>query len=314
MRNSVMAAMATLLVMVSGCGGQIDHPEEPRAQALAAQSITITLPVAAAQKLTFAMIANPLNHGGNTASEVLPSVPVGTRVYKWLGSAYQMNTLSSAGWSNPTQVLRPGEGFFIALPQATPNPYPLTFSGETPSNTLALPSSNQLVMLSSPLPRAGRLVTDLGFPVGPHDLLYRFDRVSQNFVAYSYISGVTWSPEEPRLEVGESFMLQRASAAPTSWTQTALGVSLTLKSNPDDPKSEVDYATTPPKVAGTVLLTCTPSTGLAVARVEYFRDDGVSLGTNSVAPYTVVTMEKPSLRFKDSGDGRKLDFVADYSI
>lgn len=36
--------------------------------------------------------------------------------------------------------------------------------------------------------------------------------------------------------------------------------------------------------------------------------------TDSVAPFTVVAMEKPSLRFKDSADSRKLDFVADYSI
>jgi serine O-acetyltransferase len=36
--------------------------------------------------------------------------------------------------------------------------------------------------------------------------------------------------------------------------------------------------------------------------------------TDSVAPYTVVSMEKPSLRFKDSSDTRKLDFVPDYSI
>jgi len=35
--------------------------------------------------------------------------------------------------------------------------------------------------------------------------------------------------------------------------------------------------------------------------------------TESVAPNTVVTMEKPSLRFKESG-GKKLDFIADYSI
>ncbi len=36
--------------------------------------------------------------------------------------------------------------------------------------------------------------------------------------------------------------------------------------------------------------------------------------TDSVAPNTVVSMEKPSLRFKESGSGKKLDFVADYSI
>ena len=36
--------------------------------------------------------------------------------------------------------------------------------------------------------------------------------------------------------------------------------------------------------------------------------------TESVAPYTVVSMEKPSLRFKESSDSRKLDFVPDYSI
>jgi serine O-acetyltransferase len=36
--------------------------------------------------------------------------------------------------------------------------------------------------------------------------------------------------------------------------------------------------------------------------------------TESVAPYTVVSMEKPSLRFKDSSNTRKLDFIPDYSI
>ena len=36
--------------------------------------------------------------------------------------------------------------------------------------------------------------------------------------------------------------------------------------------------------------------------------------TESVAPFTVVSMEKPSLRFKDSSENRKLDFVPDYSI
>jgi serine O-acetyltransferase len=36
--------------------------------------------------------------------------------------------------------------------------------------------------------------------------------------------------------------------------------------------------------------------------------------TETVAPYTVVSMEKPSLRFKDSSSTRKLDFIPDYSI
>jgi serine O-acetyltransferase len=36
--------------------------------------------------------------------------------------------------------------------------------------------------------------------------------------------------------------------------------------------------------------------------------------TESVAPYTIVAMEKPSLRFKDSSDPRKPAFVADYAI
>jgi serine O-acetyltransferase len=36
--------------------------------------------------------------------------------------------------------------------------------------------------------------------------------------------------------------------------------------------------------------------------------------TESVAPCTIVSMEKPSLRFKDSSDTRKHDFIPDYSI
>ncbi|MBI3468148.1 MAG: serine acetyltransferase, partial [Planctomycetes bacterium] len=36
--------------------------------------------------------------------------------------------------------------------------------------------------------------------------------------------------------------------------------------------------------------------------------------TETVAPYTVVSMEKPSLRFKDSSESRKSEFIPDYAI
>src|SRR6267143_1772496 len=63
-------------------------------------------------KAPFSMIANPLNNtAGNTLNNILPSVPVGTTIYTWNGTAF-VSSVFFGTWS-PDLTLAPGEGAFI---------------------------------------------------------------------------------------------------------------------------------------------------------------------------------------------------------
>src|ERR1035438_5488111 len=88
-------------------------------------------------------IANQLDQGGNTLDEVLPDVPAGTILSKWdcatqdYGTPYTFNE-RTLKWSPEGGTLVPGEGGVLFLNGASPDPYPLTFTG-TP-HTPVLPA------------------------------------------------------------------------------------------------------------------------------------------------------------------------------
>src|SRR6266480_2545573 len=73
----------------------------------------------------FSMIANPLNNtaaNGNTVSNLFPSVPIGTTIYKFdnVAGTYSINQFSFAGWGSPNDTMLPGDGAFIRNPTASP--------------------------------------------------------------------------------------------------------------------------------------------------------------------------------------------------
>src|SRR5881628_2034128 len=82
---------------------------------------------------SFNAIANHLNNGRNTLAEVLPSVPSGTRLYKWdpQRQAYTQPAQYSPffGWSIPEPLvgtIEPGEGAFLEVASQ----FSLTFRGQ----------------------------------------------------------------------------------------------------------------------------------------------------------------------------------------
>ena len=67
---------------------------------VAGQTQSYTVPVAP----RFTAIANHLNNGRNTLNEVLPNVPIGTRLYKWnpARQSYTQPATYTAAWSVST--------------------------------------------------------------------------------------------------------------------------------------------------------------------------------------------------------------------
>jgi hypothetical protein len=153
----------------------------------------------------FSLIANPFNTRNNAVGSLLPSVPEGTTLYKLSNGTYSINSFDFGAWSNPGQTLEPGEGAFIHYLGNTP--LVLIFLGEVTEGNLtnALPSGYSIV--SSQVPQAGVLDTDLGFPVDDGDTVYLYSNASGAFTTYTYDFGA-WNTT-PFLSPGQSFIVKR---------------------------------------------------------------------------------------------------------
>ena len=189
----------------------------------------------------FYILANPLNTGGNTISEVIPAAPDATTIYRFTsagGFGQPLSFVEGAGWFSPTgpatDVLAPGEAFFLYVDPTATLPVTLTFVGEVPqagTGTLVNPVSipaGKFSMIASQVPvKAGLGQAIMEFPAADADTVYFFDGASQAYTApYSYVDGAGWyqgaTAVEPSPEVGEGFFLYADASAPAtrSWTRT----------------------------------------------------------------------------------------------
>lgn len=165
----------------------------------------------------YAMVANQLKVGGNTIAEVLPNVPEGTIVSKYSqGAGFSVNQFNFGAWDRPTEVLNQGEAFFIRNPNTTDTQ--VTFVGEVPQGTLNTTLAVGLNLVSSQVPQAGKLVTDLGFPPDEGDIIYQWDGAAQTYKAPNQFNFGAWDNGEPTVAVGEGFFAQKAAAK--TWTRT----------------------------------------------------------------------------------------------
>jgi hypothetical protein len=162
------------------------------------------------------LVANQLDNGnGNTVVDVLAGVPDGTTVYKFSpDTGYTINTYDASfdEWSDATMSLSPGEGFWVGVSEDTT----VTLVGEVPQGTLVNPIAAGINLISSIVPQAGGLVTDLGYPVADGDTVYKWENGS--YVISTYDAGFDeWSPSEPSIGVGEGFWILTANAV--EWTR-----------------------------------------------------------------------------------------------
>jgi len=173
----------------------------------------------------FTMVANQLdNMNGNLVKDLIPSPAGSPSVYKFNGVGYDtMSYLDFLGGWFPTEVadvmtLAPGEGLFIQLDQAQT----ITFVGDVMEGSpLSVPVVQGYQIVSSKVPQAGTLETDLSYVPSDGDNVYLFDPTTQGYKTSSFLGflggwyGDFGNPGEPPVAVGESFFLQ--SVDDKSW-------------------------------------------------------------------------------------------------
>ncbi len=173
----------------------------------------------------WSIICNPLNaSGGNTIANVMPNPPVGVNVFKFVNSsgAYQVSAYDAEflEWSYPGLVVDPGIGLFV---QNGGTNFTWTFVGEVPTGTQTIQIGHGFNLVSSVIPKTGKLQTDLGYDpshgVGLSDNVYKYINATGGYQTYSYDGEFEEWSVEPTIEVGVGFWLLRGGPA-IPWTQT----------------------------------------------------------------------------------------------
>jgi hypothetical protein len=165
---------------------------------------------------SFSLGSNPLNTGGNTIAEVIPTVPDGTLVFKYLpGAGFAANGFDFGAWTVPAQVVAPGDGYFIQNNGTAP--LTITLVGEVPQGALSTPLVAGLNLVASKVPQAGKLVTDLGYTPAAGDIVFQWTVPPQPYLNPNSGDFGAWTGGEPTLAVGEGFFLQKGAAG--TWTR-----------------------------------------------------------------------------------------------
>jgi hypothetical protein len=167
----------------------------------------------------FNLISNPLdnkNANGNTITNLFAAVPEGTTVYKFnpTTGSYSANGFEFGEWSDKTQTLLPGEGAFVKIPAA--GSAKVTFVGEVMEGALSTAIPKGFSIVSSKVPQAGKIQTDLKFVPAEGDTVYQWKPATQTWSTLSYEFGA-WSAE-PDLKVGEAVFMNAVAAK--SWDRT----------------------------------------------------------------------------------------------
>ena len=172
----------------------------------------VNLSLPAGSKLV--LVANQLNNGDNKLATVVPTAVEGTLAYTYAqGSGFSTAGFEFGAWSaNPS--VAPGIGFFVSSPTAAT----ITLVGEVPQGTLATALGAGLNLVSSQVPQAGKLETDLKYAPAEGDIVYQWDAAAQGYKAANGYEFGAWSGGEPVVAVGEGFFLSRAAAG--SWSRT----------------------------------------------------------------------------------------------
>jgi len=175
------------------------------------------------------IIANQLdNKNGNKLTDVIPKLPNGSYVYKYVGGVKGYDAFSFfdvyEGDNLPAATLAPGEGAFLFIPNdAVAADQKITFVGEVTQGAASNAQiPNGLSIVSSKVPLAGKVSTDLKFPAGEAldgSFLYKYDNSIANYDTFSIFTSWELPKGEPSVAVGEGFFFYNASGAVQEWKQ-----------------------------------------------------------------------------------------------
>jgi outer membrane protein assembly factor BamB len=136
----------------------------------------------------------------------LATPPDQTELRKWNGIGFDSAKWSGLGrtWdTNADLTLLPGQAFFIVNPSNQPVTLPFMgmLTPEPATNSIAPGGS----FLSSLLPKAGLIHTDLGFNPNNGDQVLLWQ--TNHYLTNTWSASSGWSGGEPSLRVGEGFLL-----------------------------------------------------------------------------------------------------------
>jgi hypothetical protein len=169
----------------------------------------------------FSLVSNPLegpNAAANTVSALFPTtLPNNCAVFKFdtATGTFVSSTFFFGAWSNPNLSLVPGEGFFFR--NSSPSTITNTFVGNVKQGTLATPLAAGFTLVSSQVPQAGLVSTDLGLPIANTETVFKFNNTLNQYDGSTFFFG-SWSGGEPTIGVGEGFFVKKTASA--SWTRT----------------------------------------------------------------------------------------------
>jgi len=166
-----------------------------------------------ALKPGFNLIANPLDAGAdNTVAKLFAGLNGDAFLYTYApGTGFSVNQYDGE-WSNPNQVLAPGQGFFLRVLNAQT----VTFVGEVKQGNLSTPLAAGYNLVASQVPQAGKIQTDLGLVLANNEQVLTFNADTQKYTIYTYDD--EWLPSEPTIAVGEGVWVRKGAAG--SWTRT----------------------------------------------------------------------------------------------
>jgi len=169
------------------------------------------------------IIANQLdNKTGNILKDVIPALPNGSFVHFYKNGGYvSIDYFDGYGVGGDVEKLEPGSAAFLAIPNdATDAGRKITFVGEVLQGAASNGSiPNGLSFISSKVPLAGKVTTDLKLPAGSAlngSFLYKYDNSIGNYVTSDLFDGWT---AEPSLAIGEGAFFLNASGAAQPWDQ-----------------------------------------------------------------------------------------------
>jgi len=188
----------------------------------------------------FNLVADQLQSGTNTIGSLINDATGQYDkmvVFKWTGSGFQSDTASSPtstyadNWlNNGVITMNPGEAAWIKNPNGTN--MTLTFVGTVPQGTLTttIAGPSAFSMISSQVPQAGDLATNLGFTnFNQGDTIYVFNDATSKYQVFNYntntgnsgyLQNFTGGTGDPVLTVGQGFWYKTGASAPasTAWT------------------------------------------------------------------------------------------------
>jgi hypothetical protein len=188
--------------------------------------VNVSVPIHAGPQPTYSILANPLNGTNNNIATILPNVPTGAQVFRFNSGTGFTDPETffgpGLGWDPGTMDLPPGEGFFISLDPASPNPTTITFVGEVPQGTLTTSIEPGYNLKASAVPQEGALTGVLGLTPVAGDQVFLWDTANQRYGdPYTFFPLPDgWDPSDPVVPVGQGFFIFNASGSAYNWSRT----------------------------------------------------------------------------------------------